>query len=60
MPPLFMLPTLLACSFPVQDPSLACTSRTMCTVLKQICGVEAEILGQEVFRRGEETSCFTL
>lgn len=31
----------------------------MCAVLKQICLAEAEILGQEVFRR-EEISYFTL
>lgn len=57
---LSMLPALLGRSFPVQDPSLTCTHRTMCTVLKQICVAEAEILGQGVFRRGDEISYFTL
>jgi len=60
MPPLFMLPALVAHSFPAQDPSLACTPRTMCTVLQQICVAEAGILGQEVFRRWEEISYFSL
>lgn len=54
MPPPFMLPVLLAHSFPVQNPSLACTPRTMCAILKQICVAEAEISGQEVCRKGEE------
>lgn len=60
MPPLFLLPALLVHPFPMQNPSLGCTSRTMCAVLKQICLAKAEVLGQEVCRRGEEISYFTL
>lgn len=46
---LFMLPALLAHSFPVQDPCHIHLGQT--TVLKQICVVEVETLHQEVCRR---------
>lgn len=60
MPPLFMLPALLSYSFPIQDPSVACTSGTMCIVLKQICVAEADSLDQEVCKRGDEIIYFTI